>query len=185
MNENNWNIKNLHYDLMLLRFTARYCCFVPSVIINKITLLLLRWKLCFDMYASLICLILCGTNKILRAIVLLLWSNFFQSFECDGKYIPLQLCLWIKGSIFDILWGLFSMFWWFNAIVKAYWKQLSSLSFLFIVALYFSTIQENLYMIHSFSNLRFEGGNTINQYYQKQTCYLSMVLLNFFDNIVK
>ena len=32
-----------------------------------------------------------------------------------------------------------------------------------LLLFYFSTIQENLYMIHPFSNLLFEGGNTINQ----------------------
>ena len=72
------------------------------------------------MYAGLICKILCGTNKILRAIVLLFSSNFFQSFECDVKSISFQLYWSIKGLIFDIPWGLFSMNWWFNATVKAY-----------------------------------------------------------------
>ena len=50
---------------------------------------------------------------------------------------------------------------------------------------YFSTIQKNLYMIRSFTNLLFEGGNTINQYYQKQTRILSLVLLNLFENFVR
>ena len=36
----------------------------------------------------------------------------------------------------------------------------------------FPSIQENLYMIHSISNLLFEGGNTIIQYYQEQTRFL-------------
>ena len=49
----------------------------------------------------------------------------------------------------------------------------------------FSAIQENLYMICLFSNLFFEGGNTINQYYKKQTCFLSLIPLNIFDNFVK
>ena len=40
------------------------------------------------MYACLICLVLYGTNKILRAIVLLFCSNFSQSFDCDGNSIP-------------------------------------------------------------------------------------------------
>ena len=40
-------------------------------------------------------------------------------------------------------------------------------------------------MIHSFSNLLFEGGNTIIQYYQEQTRFLSLAFLNFFDNFVK
>ena len=49
----------------------------------------------------------------------------------------------------------------------------------------FSTIQENLYMICSFSNSLFEGGNTINQYYQEEIRFLSLVFLIFFDNLVK
>ena len=50
---------------------------------------------------------------------------------------------------------------------------------------YFPTIHENLYMIRLFSDLFFEGGNTINQYYREQTCFLSFFLLNVFDNFVK
>ena len=131
------------------------------------------------MYACLICLVLCGTNKILRAIALLFCSNFFQSFESGGKSISFQLYWSVKGLMFGILWGLFAMFSRFNATVKAYWKQLSSLFCGFIVFFYFSTIQENLYMIRSISNLLFEGGNTINQFYQEQTRFLSLVNLHF------
>ena len=54
-----------------------------------------------------------------------------------------------------------------------------------LLLFYFSTIKENLHMIRSFSNLLFAGGNTINQYYQEQNRFLSLVLLNFFDNFVK
>ena len=54
-----------------------------------------------------------------------------------------------------------------------------------LLLFYFSTIQENLYMIHLFSNLFFEGDVRINRYYQKQTRFLSLILLNFFDNFVK
>ena len=44
-----------------------------------------------DLYASLTFSVLYGTQKILRAIVLLFKSNFFQSFECVGKYFSFQL----------------------------------------------------------------------------------------------
>ena len=54
-----------------------------------------------------------------------------------------------------------------------------------LLLFYFLTIQENLYMIHLFSNLFFEGDVRINRYYQKQTRFLSLILLNFFDNFVK
>ena len=36
-----------------------------------------------------------------------------------------------------------------------------------LLLFYFSTIQENLFMILPFSNLLLEGGNTMNQYYQE------------------
>ena len=75
------------------------------------------------MYACLICLILYSTNKILRAIVLLFYLNFFQSFKCDGNSIPFQLYWSIKGLIFDILWGSFLILSWFNATVIAYLKH--------------------------------------------------------------
>ena len=73
-----------------------------------------------------------------KSYVLLSSSIFFQSFECDGESISVQLYWLIKGLIFDILLGFFPMFWWFNATVKAYWKQLSSLFFGFIIALFIS-----------------------------------------------
>ena len=158
--------------------------FLPSAIINKITLFS-RLKLCFDLYACLVCLTFYGTNRILRAIALLFCSKSFQSFESDGKSISFQLCWSIKGLIFGILWGLFPMCWWFNATVKAYWKQLSSLFCVFIVVFYFPTILENIYMICFFSNLLFEGCNTINQYYKEQNWFLSLVFLNVFNNFVK
>ena len=115
---------------------SKIMSFLPSVIINKIT-----WfshlKLCFDLYASLIFLVFYGTNKILGAIVLLFCSRFFQPFECDGNSISFQLYWSIKGLFFDIFCGSFLLFWQFNATVKAYWKQLSSLLLGFIVLFLF------------------------------------------------
>ena len=139
----------------------------------------------FDLYASLISLVLYDTNKTLRAIVLLFCSNFFQSFECDGKSITFH-CYWlIKGLIFDILWALFSMFWWFNATVNAYWKQLSSFLFSgFIVALL--TILETLCMICLFSSSFYLDNNTINQHCKKETRFLfSLILLILLDVFAK
>ena len=43
--------------------------------------------------------------KTLRAIATLFFSNFFQLFFSDGKFIPSQLYLFIKGLIFVILCG--------------------------------------------------------------------------------
>ena len=99
------------------------------------------------MYASLISSVLYGTNKILRAIVLLSNSNFFQSFcGCNGRSISFQLYWLIRGLIFDILCGSFWTFWKLNAMAKAYWKQLLSLFFGFILAfLFFSHFRESIY----------------------------------------
>ena len=68
------------------------------------------------------------------------------SFECDGKSISFQLYWLIKGLIFDILSGWLLICLWFNAMIKAYWKQLSSLFFGFIVVfLFFSYSGESIY----------------------------------------
>ena len=102
-------------------FKVRLCHFLPSVTkLTKLldfTLKIMFWFVCVTFS------VLCGTNKILRAIVLLFWSNFFQFFECDGKSISFQLYWSIKCLIFDIFWGVFAMLWWFNARINAYWKQ--------------------------------------------------------------
>ena len=83
-------------------------------------------------------IILYGTNNILTAIVILFCSNSFHSFSCDGKSMSFQLYWLIKGLIFDILCWSLSIFWWFKATVKAYWKQLSPFLFSgFAVALLF------------------------------------------------
>ena len=104
------------------------------VIINKTTCIS-RLRLYFDLHARFIVLVLRGIDKILRAIILLFRSIFFQSFIPAGKSIPSQLYWLMKGSIFDIL----SMFWWFDTTVIEYWKHLLSLFFGFIVALLFIT----------------------------------------------
>ena len=138
-----------------------------SLTINKITWFS-RSLLYSDLYASLIVFVLYGTNNILRAIVLLFCSNFFQFFCSVGISILFQLYWLIKGSFFDIPCKSLTIFWWFNATVMAYWKQLSSFSFCgFIVAFYFSTIRETLCMIHLFSWLFYENNNTINQHFHE------------------
>ena len=42
------------------------------------------------MHAGRICLVLYGTKNILRAIVLLFCSNFFQSLKCDGSFTSID-----------------------------------------------------------------------------------------------
>ena len=111
--------------------------------------------------------------QLLRGIVRLFFSNFFQSSFSDGKFIPSYLYFFIKGLIFVILSGFYS--------VTAYWKHL--LSFLlmrFIVAFCFLYSQENLYMIHYNLDLFVDIYNTITEHNQGQThCLLS--ILNYFD----
>ena len=53
-----------------------------------------------------------------------------------------------------------------NATVKVYWKHLSSISWGFIVALFFSQSGESIHDLPIF-NLIYEVYNTINQHYQK------------------
>ena len=99
----------------------------------------------------------------LRAIILLFCSKYFQIFECDANFLSFQLYLSIKGLIFDIVFGWLLICLWFNATVKAYWKQLHHYFLDILLLFYFWTIQENLYMVRLFSKLFFECGNTINQ----------------------
>ena len=106
-------------------------------------------KFCFDLYANLIFSVLYGANKILRAIALLFNSIFFQSFEeSSGKFISFQSNWLIKDLIFDIPWGIFSMFHDLMQRLKHmesnYYHYFLDLLLLF----YFLAIQENLYIIH-------------------------------------
>ena len=85
-----------------------------------------------------------GTNNILRDNCFV--QTFSSLLSVMENLISFQLYLSIKGSIYDIFWLFFSMFWWFNATVKASWKQLSSLLFRFIVAfLFFNHSGESIY----------------------------------------
>ena len=140
------------------------------------------------MYASLIFSVLYGTNKILRAIVLLFNSNFYQSFGCNGNTISFQSYWLIKGLISDILSGLFLFFvffhylmQWLNHIESNYRHYFVD----FLLLFYFSTIFENLYLIRLFPDLFSEYGNTINQHFQKQINLLSLIFLVLLDIFAK
>ena len=74
-------------------------------IIKRITWFFLQFELCFETQAENIFLFL--AYKILRAIIRLFFSNFFQSSFLDGKFIPSQLYLSINGLIFVNLSGCF------------------------------------------------------------------------------
>ena len=98
--------------------------------------------------------------KTLRGIVTLFFWFFFQSCFSGGKFIPLQLCLFIKSVTFTNLCESFFISSWFYVIVTECSKHL--LSFLlmeFVVAL--ESGEENLYMIHHDSQLFYDTYNTI------------------------
>ena len=99
----------------------------------------------------------------------------------NGKFLPSQLCLFIKGLIFVFLSECFPIPSWFNAIVTAYWKHLS----FFIDGIYccffcFLSNQENLYMMHHNSDL-FYIYDIINEHNWRQTHYLSLILPSYFE----
>ena len=66
-----------------------------------------------------------------------LFSSFSQLSFLDGKFIPFQLFLFMKGLIFYFLHKFFPIFSLFNATVVAYWKHLSSSLIGFMVAFLF------------------------------------------------
>ena len=102
---------------------------------------------------------------------------FFCSKMCPFSVIY----IFIKGLVFVNLCRLFLISSWFNATVAAYRKHL--LSFLlmrFIVTFCFLSNQENVYLIHHGLDLFYDIYNTINDYNQRQTHYLSSIL-NYFD----
>ena len=101
--------------------TARQSYFLPPGIIRRIT-----WfgcsELCFEIYASLISFLLCGTNKTLRVIDLLLksFSHFLHGWEslCPSIHTDLRRdnCLLF---FVDLFWcfHLPSSSWFFEFIV--------------------------------------------------------------------
>ena len=111
--------------------------------------------------------------KTLGAIVTLFFSVCFQSSFSFGEFIPSQLYLFVKSLIFVILCRSFLISSLFNdcySVLKAfliiYWWNL-----LFLFCVLFS--QGNLYVIHLDSGLFYDiYNNTINEYNQRQTCYL-------------
>ena len=55
---------------------------------------------------------------------------------------------------------------------------------LLLLFLFFNHSGESIYYLPLFKPF-FKGGNTIHQYHQEQIHFLSLVLLNLFDNFVK
>ena len=77
----------------------------------------------------------------------------------------------MKGLTFHILWGFFQCFDDLMPQLKHTENNYRHYFLNLLLLFYFSTIKENLYMICHFSNLFFEDGNEINQYYDEQTCF--------------
>ena len=78
------------------------------------------------MYACFISSLLLGENKT-RVTALLFVSNFFEPFVSDGKFLSFDLYWSMKGLIFLIISGCFSIVLWFSATNIACLKQLPSL----------------------------------------------------------
>ena len=124
-------------------------------------------KLCFDLYASLIFSVLFGTD--IKSNFFIVLFKPFPAFWVWWKVYFFPIILINERSNFGYSFRIFfSMFWWFNATAKAYWKQLSTLFFGLLLLFYFSTIQENLYISASFQTSFLKVMNSINQYYHEQ-----------------
>ena len=95
--------------------------------------------------------------KILKAIVWLLFSIFFQLSFSEGKFIPSRLYLFIKALIFVILSEYYFISSWFNANVTAFWKYLLSFFRVDLLLLFcFLFNQESLYIIHHNTDLFYD-----------------------------
>ena len=113
-------------------------------------------------------------HETLRATVTLFFSNFFEWSFSDGKFIPSQLYLFIKGLIFVIVCRFFLISSWFKV------KKIICYPFLLLKIYDFLSNHENLYMIHHNSDLFSDIYNTINEDNPRQTHYL-LSILNYFD----
>ena len=108
--------------------------------------------------ADMICFFLWEYKK-LRAIVTFISSNSFQSSISDGFIISFNLCLYIKGLTFGIPPRCFQIYSWFNVIVVAYWKHLSSFLLKEFIAVFYRFLsnQDNIYMIHQDLDLFYDN----------------------------
>ena len=118
--------------------------------------------------------------------VIFLGFSFNHPFS-DGKSIPSQLYLFIKGLIFVILCG--SLFFLFLIDITQLLQLIENICYLFIDGIYwyffcFLSNYGNLYMIHHDSDLFYDVCNTITEHSQTQTHYLSSIL-NYFLSIFK
>ena len=96
----------------------------------------------------------------------IIFLNFFQSCFSDGKCIPSQLCLFIKGLISVILSECFPISSWFNATVTAYWKHFLSFLLIGLLLLFPFLVQsrESLYDPPRFRFSFYDICNTINEH---------------------
>ena len=104
------------------------------------------WNICRSYFFSIVKYI----YKI-KSNWFIIWFNTFPIFFMWWKVYFFPIILINESLIFDITWKFFSMFLWFKAIVKAYWKHLSSL-FLGLLAdcLFFNHLGESMYVPHRF-----------------------------------
>ena len=112
------------------------------------------FELCFETYAG--CIFSFLAYKILRATVKLFFSNSFQSFFSDGKFLSFQLYLFIKGLVFVILCRSFLFLYNLTRLLQ----RIESIYYLFCAFLFLPN-QENLYMIQHNLDLFSDIYNTI------------------------
>ena len=120
-----------------------------------------QFELCFETQAGY----LFSFYKTLRAIVILFFSNFFQSSFSDGNLISSELYLFIKGLIFIVLSGFFL----FLHDLTRLLQHIESIYYLFYrrdLLLLFCILanQENLYMIHNNLVLFYNIYSTISEH---------------------
>ena len=103
-------------------------------------------ELCFEMHASLISLLLCGTNKTLRAIDLLFVSNLSQSLAYERVFLFFCTYWFVKRWICFIFCVFVLIYSWFSATVIPYCKQFFSVLFgLFVTSSFLSHLGESMY----------------------------------------
>ena len=119
--------------------------FVPFDIIKRTTGFFTIWVMFWNINRIYFFFL---AYKILKGIVTLIFSNFFQSSSSDGNFIHSHLNFFIKGLISFILCGSFLISSWFNATVTAYWKHLLSYSLMGFIAPFLFFIQPGGFLFH-------------------------------------
>ena len=101
--------------------------------------MIFTFTIIFWFVSEIYCLFIMCYKQNIQSNCLIISFKPFPVFYSSRKLYTFPIILISNIPIFDILSGLFSMFWWFNATIIEYWKHLLSQFFGFIVALLFNT----------------------------------------------